>query len=241
MQDVFISYSRADSARVRSLVDALVAARGWSVWWDTALRPGEQFPAQIEHAVERGALRRRRLVAALGDVPVGRRGGIGGLGTARPRAGDDRGVRAAAALPADAGRGPHALARPAERARIPRADRQHRARARDAACAGARRARRTGGARPRAPAPADDAQDRGRRRGAPRRRARRLALAHARGAPRGGRSRGAGRRAPPPGARARRGRAGSRLVVRAARELRAPRPARAREPARGRSLSQSAY
>jgi WD40 repeat protein len=52
MQDVFISYARADAARVRPLVEALVATRGWSIWWDTALRPGEQFPAQIEQAVE---------------------------------------------------------------------------------------------------------------------------------------------------------------------------------------------
>jgi len=52
MQDVFISYARADAARVRPLVEALVATRGWSIWWDTALRPGEQFPAQIERAVE---------------------------------------------------------------------------------------------------------------------------------------------------------------------------------------------
>ena len=37
---------------MKRLVDALVAARGWSVWRDTALRPGEQFPVAIEHAVE---------------------------------------------------------------------------------------------------------------------------------------------------------------------------------------------
>ena len=52
MHDVFISYAREDAARVKGLVDALVAVRGWSVWRDTALRPGEQFPVVIEHAVE---------------------------------------------------------------------------------------------------------------------------------------------------------------------------------------------
>jgi hypothetical protein len=52
MQDVFISYAREDAARVKRLVGALVAVRGWSIWWDTALRPGEQFPGTIEHAVE---------------------------------------------------------------------------------------------------------------------------------------------------------------------------------------------
>jgi len=37
---------------VKRLVEALVAARGWSIWWDTALRPGEQFDDTIRQVVE---------------------------------------------------------------------------------------------------------------------------------------------------------------------------------------------
>jgi adenylate cyclase len=33
MADIFVSYARADKARVAPLVDAL-ETRGWSVWWD---------------------------------------------------------------------------------------------------------------------------------------------------------------------------------------------------------------
>jgi hypothetical protein len=53
MYDVFVSYARDDAERVARLVERLVAARGWSVWWDTALRPGEEFPREIEEALER--------------------------------------------------------------------------------------------------------------------------------------------------------------------------------------------
>ncbi len=51
MHDVFISYAREDRALARKLADALLAARGWSVWWDTSLRTGEQFPKRIQEAV----------------------------------------------------------------------------------------------------------------------------------------------------------------------------------------------
>jgi WD40 repeat protein len=51
MYDVFVSYARDDRERVARLVERLVAARGWSVWWDTALRPGEEFPREIQQAV----------------------------------------------------------------------------------------------------------------------------------------------------------------------------------------------
>lgn len=51
MHDVFISYAREDRALARKLADALLAARGWSVWWDTSLRTGEQFPRRIQDAV----------------------------------------------------------------------------------------------------------------------------------------------------------------------------------------------
>ena len=51
MHDVFISYAREDRALARKLANALLAARGWSVWWDTSLRTGEQFPKRIQEAV----------------------------------------------------------------------------------------------------------------------------------------------------------------------------------------------
>ncbi len=49
--DVFISYGREDRATARKLAQALLAACGWSVWWDTHLRSGEQFPRRIQEAV----------------------------------------------------------------------------------------------------------------------------------------------------------------------------------------------
>jgi WD40 repeat protein len=49
--DVFISYAREDRAKARKLAQALLAACGWSVWWDTNLRSGEQFPRRIQEAV----------------------------------------------------------------------------------------------------------------------------------------------------------------------------------------------
>ena len=51
MHDVFISYAHEERALARKLADALLAARGWSVWWDTSLRTGEQFPKRIQDAV----------------------------------------------------------------------------------------------------------------------------------------------------------------------------------------------
>ena len=47
MADVFISYARADKARVAPLV-AAIQARGWSVWWDPAMSPGQEFDDQID-------------------------------------------------------------------------------------------------------------------------------------------------------------------------------------------------
>ncbi len=49
--DVFISYAHEEVKTARRLADALVAARGWSVWWDTSLRTGEQYPRKIQEAV----------------------------------------------------------------------------------------------------------------------------------------------------------------------------------------------
>ena len=46
MADVFVSYARNDRDRVAPLV-AAIEARGWTVWWDPAIAPGEEFDRQI--------------------------------------------------------------------------------------------------------------------------------------------------------------------------------------------------
>ena len=46
MADVFMSYARSDKARVAPLV-AAIEANGWSVWWDPAIDPGQEFDRQI--------------------------------------------------------------------------------------------------------------------------------------------------------------------------------------------------
>ncbi len=52
MADVFVSYSRSDKARVAPLVAAL-EAEGWSVWWDPAIPPGQQFDRLIADELDR--------------------------------------------------------------------------------------------------------------------------------------------------------------------------------------------
>jgi uncharacterized protein (DUF924 family)/TolB-like protein len=52
MADVFVSYSRSDKARVAPLVAAL-EAEGWSVWWDPAIVPGQQFDRMIAYELDR--------------------------------------------------------------------------------------------------------------------------------------------------------------------------------------------
>jgi TolB-like protein len=47
MADVFVSYARSDKPRVAPLV-AAIEAQGWSVWWDPAITPGQEFDQQIE-------------------------------------------------------------------------------------------------------------------------------------------------------------------------------------------------
>jgi adenylate cyclase len=47
MADVFISYARADKARVAPLV-AAIEAKGWTVWWDPEMSPGQEFDDQID-------------------------------------------------------------------------------------------------------------------------------------------------------------------------------------------------
>ena len=46
MADIFVSYARQDKARVAPLVAAL-EAKGWSVWWDPEVTPGQEFDRQI--------------------------------------------------------------------------------------------------------------------------------------------------------------------------------------------------
>jgi len=52
MADLFVSYSRADRARVAPLVSAL-EAEGWSVWWDPEIDPGQDFDRLISEQLER--------------------------------------------------------------------------------------------------------------------------------------------------------------------------------------------
>ena len=51
MADVFISYAREDEPKARQLADALTA-RGWGVWWDRAITPGEVFSRVIQRELE---------------------------------------------------------------------------------------------------------------------------------------------------------------------------------------------
>jgi adenylate cyclase len=46
MADLFVSYARADRARVAPLVAAL-EGEGWSVWWDPEIAPGQEFDRLI--------------------------------------------------------------------------------------------------------------------------------------------------------------------------------------------------
>jgi hypothetical protein len=50
MSDVFISYKREDEARIYRLVQAL-QKHGLSVWWDRGLPGGEEWRANVEHAL----------------------------------------------------------------------------------------------------------------------------------------------------------------------------------------------
>jgi adenylate cyclase len=49
--DIFVSYSRNDKALVAPLVAAL-EAEGWSVWWDPAITPGEEFDTLISRELD---------------------------------------------------------------------------------------------------------------------------------------------------------------------------------------------
>ena len=54
MADVFVSYARADKARVAPLV-AAIEAQGWTVWWDPAITPGQEFDLQIGEELKAAA------------------------------------------------------------------------------------------------------------------------------------------------------------------------------------------
>jgi TolB-like protein len=54
MADVFVSYSRRDKARVAPLV-AAIESMGWSVWWDPAIVPGQEFDRQIDVELKQAA------------------------------------------------------------------------------------------------------------------------------------------------------------------------------------------
>ncbi len=51
MADIFISYARHDKALVAPLVAAL-EARGWSVWWDPQIAPGQEFDQLITRELD---------------------------------------------------------------------------------------------------------------------------------------------------------------------------------------------
>ncbi len=52
MADLFVSYARADRARVAPLVAAL-EGEGWSVWWDPEMSPGQEFDRLIAEELEK--------------------------------------------------------------------------------------------------------------------------------------------------------------------------------------------
>jgi len=47
MADVFVSYARTDKALVAPVI-AAIEAKGWSVWWDPDIAPGQEFDDQID-------------------------------------------------------------------------------------------------------------------------------------------------------------------------------------------------
>jgi adenylate cyclase len=54
MADVFVSYARSDKARVAPLV-ATIEAKGWSVWWDPQIVPGQEFDSMIARELKAAA------------------------------------------------------------------------------------------------------------------------------------------------------------------------------------------
>src|SRR5215468_2353427 len=54
MADIFVSYARQDKARVAPLVAAL-ERHGWSVWWDPAIVPGQEFDDRIAEEIDKAS------------------------------------------------------------------------------------------------------------------------------------------------------------------------------------------
>jgi hypothetical protein len=54
MPDIFISYAHEDRKCVHLLADAL-AQKGWSVWWDTGIRPGQNFRTSIQASLNQAS------------------------------------------------------------------------------------------------------------------------------------------------------------------------------------------
>jgi hypothetical protein len=50
MSDIFISYARADKDKAELLANAF-SRKGWSVWWDRHIPPGQSFDETIESAL----------------------------------------------------------------------------------------------------------------------------------------------------------------------------------------------
>jgi TIR domain-containing protein len=50
MSDIFISYARADKEKAELLAKAF-SRKGWPVWWDREIPPGESFDETIENAL----------------------------------------------------------------------------------------------------------------------------------------------------------------------------------------------
>ena len=51
MADVFISYNQADRKTAR-LLEAGIASRGWTVWWDREIQVGQNFRPVIDQALD---------------------------------------------------------------------------------------------------------------------------------------------------------------------------------------------
>ena len=82
MAEVFVSYARSDKARVAPLV-AAIKAQGWSVWWDPAITPGQEFDLQIAAELKIAAA----VLVVWTPISVGSRWVRG-----EARAGADRGI-----------------------------------------------------------------------------------------------------------------------------------------------------
>jgi hypothetical protein len=90
MADVFISYARTDKALVAPLV-AAIEGRGWSVWWDPEIAPGQEFDEQIAAALGSAPCRRGRLDARFGRLTLGSRRSTRSSRPRHPRPGETRG------------------------------------------------------------------------------------------------------------------------------------------------------